>query len=300
MTVEVGTQFQEPFYVNKRLSIENVSEEESTVSNIRTTETVSPIPTALELMVAVKPGHQQHSKNISNQNKNTSEETVLVSKNIIAPIKRPLISGVTTEAPLSKKTLSVADITSGSLSNASNRQLSQSAGSSSQLQSAIRRAQTNLSQSCFADLRSSRGDDIDSDLTCLSWLQEGNLLNGFNSSKKSEENVEGNEKENENTDKTVGEHSDLRLNLSDPLNAISEVDKSLRKPAYSFSTLIFMAIENAKNKRLPVKEIYQWIQDNFPYFQKAPIGWKNSVRHNLSLNKSFKKVDKEKVRFFIL
>ncbi|KAK6621170.1 hypothetical protein RUM43_011476 [Polyplax serrata] len=64
------------------------------------------------------------------------------------------------------------------------------------------------------------------------------------------------------------------------------------KPPYSFSCLIFMAIEDSHARALPVKEIYSWITDHFPYFIKAPTGWKNSVRHNLSLNKCFKKVDK--------
>ncbi|KAL0266758.1 UNVERIFIED_CONTAM: hypothetical protein PYX00_009210 [Menopon gallinae] len=64
------------------------------------------------------------------------------------------------------------------------------------------------------------------------------------------------------------------------------------KPPYSFSCLIFMAIEDSHARALPVKEIYSWITDHFPYFIKAPTGWKNSVRHNLSLNKCFRKVDK--------
>ncbi|XP_059369111.1 checkpoint suppressor 1 [Carassius carassius] len=67
-----------------------------------------------------------------------------------------------------------------------------------------------------------------------------------------------------------------------------------RKPPYSFSCLIFMAIEDAPSKRLPVKDIYGWILEHFPYFASAPTGWKNSVRHNLSLNKCFKKVDKDR------
>uniref|UniRef100_A0A4W4FB53 Fork-head domain-containing protein n=1 Tax=Electrophorus electricus TaxID=8005 RepID=A0A4W4FB53_ELEEL len=66
------------------------------------------------------------------------------------------------------------------------------------------------------------------------------------------------------------------------------------KPPYSFSCLIFMAIEDAPSKRLPVKDIYGWILEHFPYFASAPTGWKNSVRHNLSLNKCFKKVDKDR------
>ncbi|XP_063978144.1 forkhead box protein N3-like [Diachasmimorpha longicaudata] len=64
------------------------------------------------------------------------------------------------------------------------------------------------------------------------------------------------------------------------------------KPPYSFSCLIFMAIEDSPVKALPVKEVYAWILDHFPYFKNAPTGWKNSVRHNLSLNKCFRKVEK--------
>lgn len=57
-----------------------------------------------------------------------------------------------------------------------------------------------------------------------------------------------------------------------------------------------MAIEDAPTKALPVKEIYNWILDHFPFYKNAPTGWKNSVRHNLSLNKCFCKVDKAPVR----
>ena len=64
------------------------------------------------------------------------------------------------------------------------------------------------------------------------------------------------------------------------------------KPPYSLSLLIYMAIEHLPNKCLPVKEIYSWILDCFPYFATAPTGWKNSVLHNLSLNKCFQKVER--------
>ncbi|NIG58869.1 forkhead box protein N2-like [Pontoporia blainvillei] len=71
-----------------------------------------------------------------------------------------------------------------------------------------------------------------------------------------------------------------------------EKKSATSKPPYSFSLLIYMAIEQSPNKCLPVKEIYSWILNRFPYFATAPTGWKNSVRHNLSLNKCFQKVER--------
>uniref|UniRef100_A0AAY5KW56 Fork-head domain-containing protein n=1 Tax=Esox lucius TaxID=8010 RepID=A0AAY5KW56_ESOLU len=70
------------------------------------------------------------------------------------------------------------------------------------------------------------------------------------------------------------------------------------KPPYSFSSLIFMAIEDSPDKRLPVKGIYEWIVNSFPYYSAAPAGWRNSVRHNLSLSKSFRRIhcDRSQVR----
>jgi len=44
--------------------------------------------------------------------------------------------------------------------------------------------------------------------------------------------------------------------------------------------------------------IYDWIIDNFSYFKKADPSWqitfKNSIRHNLSLNKCFRKIARQK------
>uniref|UniRef100_A0A8C7RDD7 Forkhead box protein N3 n=1 Tax=Oncorhynchus mykiss TaxID=8022 RepID=A0A8C7RDD7_ONCMY len=133
----------------------------------------------------------------------------------------------------------------------------------------------------------------DEELTNLNWLHESkNLLNSFGDPvlrSVSPVGGEGGGTRDGDPDDTPPSPSMVGGDL--PYDAQRNPNC---KPPYSFSCLIFMAIEDAPSKRLPVKEIYNWILEHFPYFANAPTGWKNSVRHNLSLNKCFKKVDKDR------
>ena len=62
------------------------------------------------------------------------------------------------------------------------------------------------------------------------------------------------------------------------------------KPNHSYIGLIAMAILKAPERKLVLSDIYTWIADNFEYFRTRGPGWKNSIRHNLSLNDCFIKV----------
>ncbi|XP_069136627.1 uncharacterized protein [Argopecten irradians] len=59
------------------------------------------------------------------------------------------------------------------------------------------------------------------------------------------------------------------------------------KPNHSYIGLIAMAILSHREKKLVLSDIYQWILDNYAYFRTRGPGWRNSIRHNLSLNDCF-------------
>ncbi|TQV92378.1 forkhead transcription factor Fkh1/2 [Cordyceps javanica] len=76
----------------------------------------------------------------------------------------------------------------------------------------------------------------------------------------------------------------------------SGVDLSLNenqhiKPQYSYAQMITQAILNAQDEKLNLNGIYTYIMDTYSYYRnQQAAGWQNSIRHNLSLNKSFDKV----------
>ncbi|KAI9846114.1 MAG: transcription factor [Sclerophora amabilis] len=79
------------------------------------------------------------------------------------------------------------------------------------------------------------------------------------------------------------------------LETTGEIDYSLDsakdlKPPYSYATMIGKAILASEEEKLTLNSIYQWIMEEYAFYRHLNSGWQNSIRHNLSLNKSFEKI----------
>ncbi|XP_013782300.1 forkhead box protein O-like [Limulus polyphemus] len=112
-------------------------------------------------------------------------------------------------------------------------------------------------------------------------------------------------------DKDSDEKPPVNINSSNPTQESSPSDailgcqlikkSSSRRNAWgnmSYADLITHAIQNSSDKRLTLSQIYDWMVQNVPYFKdkgdsNSSAGWKNSIRHNLSLHSRFMRVQNE-------
>ncbi|XP_068176571.1 forkhead box Q2 [Antennarius striatus] len=90
------------------------------------------------------------------------------------------------------------------------------------------------------------------------------------------------EKEGDEVQQEKGEEE-----VTTTIFTISSPEKSADKPNQSYIALISKAILASEQKKLLLCDIYQWIMDHYPYFKSKDKNWRNSVRHNLSLNDCF-------------
>jgi hypothetical protein len=77
-------------------------------------------------------------------------------------------------------------------------------------------------------------------------------------------------------------------------NQVARISNTLddHKPSQSYIGLIAMAILSRPDKKIVLNDIYQYILDNYVYFRNRGPGWRNSIRHNLSLNDCFIKTSR--------
>ena len=75
---------------------------------------------------------------------------------------------------------------------------------------------------------------------------------------------------------------------SDSSSSTSSEDKD-SKPCHSYVALISRAILSCPVKQMVLSDIYQHVMDNYSYYNNGQRAWRNSIRHNLSLNECFMK-----------
>ncbi|XP_077025791.1 forkhead box protein M1 isoform X3 [Tamandua tetradactyla] len=122
------------------------------------------------------------------------------------------------------------------------------------------------------------GCPLDNSLTNIQWL--GKMSSDGLGSCSIKQEME--EKENRPLEQS-------QIKVEEPPGASASWQDSVsERPPYSYMAMIQFAINSTERKRMTLKDIYTWIEDHFPYFKHvAKPGWKNSIRHNLSLHDMF-------------
>ena len=98
---------------------------------------------------------------------------------------------------------------------------------------------------------------------------------------------------NERTNKKSKYEDSQFVQLPEP-EEMPVIEDDGGKPNYSYAQLIAHAILRAPDRHLTLAQIYKWIMDTFTFYRQPGGGWQNSIRHNLSLNKSFEKQERPK------
>ncbi|KAJ2950803.1 hypothetical protein O0L34_g9069 [Tuta absoluta] len=113
--------------------------------------------------------------------------------------------------------------------------------------------------------KSSRSPDEDNDCASLAWLLNFRLDEIVNVKVPEDEPV----------------HKELKHDV------VPDTPPAPKKPPYTYPELIERALR--EKGELTVSALYQWISDRFPFYKASDERWKNSVRHNLSINPHFRK-----------
>lgn len=71
-----------------------------------------------------------------------------------------------------------------------------------------------------------------------------------------------------------------------PLSRIERMPKSYKK-------IIIEAIKSSPSEKLSLAEIYHYFEKHYGFAQEDSATWKNSIRHNLSINNMFQRVPRD-------
>lgn len=102
-----------------------------------------------------------------------------------------------------------------------------------------------------------------------------------------EEKTSHTDDEKQGDDQTTCDKTVETLETFPPKKDDTSEDDNDVKPSHSYIALIAMAILSCSSKKMILGDIYQYISDNYPYYRNKDKSWRNSIRHNLSLNECF-------------
>ncbi|KAI3382125.1 hypothetical protein SNEBB_011119 [Seison nebaliae] len=105
----------------------------------------------------------------------------------------------------------------------------------------------------------------------------------------------GSDSTNENGEKMSGSKNKKNGGSKSKKRQIFRYDvngEGIIRPNFSYAQLIEEAITSAVNQRMTLAMIYNYIQTNYVYYKNGDKGWQNSIRHNLSLNPIFRRIDR--------
>ncbi|CDH49439.1 predicted protein [Lichtheimia corymbifera JMRC:FSU:9682] len=108
----------------------------------------------------------------------------------------------------------------------------------------------------------------------------------------------------------ISNHPVMMLGNPSPIMVPKPAPRKRRRPPHSYASLIAQAILTSPERRLTLRDIYDWIQSRYPNLYEAnETGWQvnnnavyhinahtkqvilqNTIRHNLSLNRCFMKI----------
>ncbi|KAI0688564.1 hypothetical protein BC835DRAFT_1284423 [Cytidiella melzeri] len=96
-----------------------------------------------------------------------------------------------------------------------------------------------------------------------------------------------------NTNSISRNKSNKKRKKADTTDALPRVqpDDMPPKPQYTYAQLSYRAIK-ALGGRGSLQDICQWIQDTHEWYKYSEKDWESSVRHNLSSNRAFKKLER--------
>ncbi len=73
-----------------------------------------------------------------------------------------------------------------------------------------------------------------------------------------------------------------------PISTGASLKQKLKgKPPVTYIELIARALLSSSSGRLALADIYEWIIEQYPYYQTTTLAWRNAIRHNLSVTECF-------------